>query len=100
MTASFGPEGGRSVTEIFAHRGSCDLARENTVAAFAAARDLGADGVELDVHRTADGEVVVHHDAEVPGFGPIAQLMSADRPEWLPTLADVLDASRPLLVNV
>ncbi len=88
------------VTDIFAHRGSWHLARENTVEAFAAARDLGADGVELDVRRTSDGEVVVHHDAEVAGVGPIAQLTSAELPEWLPTLGEALDASRSMLVNV
>jgi glycerophosphoryl diester phosphodiesterase len=35
---------------------------ENTVAAFEAALACGADGIELDVHATADGTVVVHHD--------------------------------------
>ena len=35
---------------------------------------LDADGVELDVHTTRDGGFVVHHDPEVPGFGPIAQM--------------------------
>ena len=51
-----------NLTEIIAHRGSPGLARENTVAAFIAARHLGADGVEFDVRRTSDGELVVHHD--------------------------------------
>jgi glycerophosphoryl diester phosphodiesterase len=88
------------VTEIFAHRGSCHLARENTIAAFAAARDVGADGIELDVHRTADGDVVVHHDAELPGLGPIARLLSAELPEWLPSLDEALDACQPLWINV
>lgn len=88
------------MTEIFAHRGSSTLSRENTIAAFEAARDLGADGVELDVHRTSDGEIVVHHDAAVPGLGPIARLRRAELPEWLPTLHAALDASSPLLVNV
>jgi len=40
------------------------VAPENTVEAFVAAGALGADGVELDVHRTADGALVVHHDAD------------------------------------
>ncbi len=89
-----------ALTEIFAHRGSCHLARENTVAAFVAARDLGADGIELDVHLTADDDVVVHHDSEIPGLGPIARLLSAELPAWLPSLGEALDACRPLRVNV
>lgn len=35
---------------------------------------LGADGVELDVHATADGRLVVHHDPVIPGLGAIARL--------------------------
>jgi glycerophosphoryl diester phosphodiesterase len=88
------------VTEIYAHRGSAQPARENTVAAFLAARELGADGIELDVHLTADGKVVVHHDGEVPGMGPFGRLVSAELPEWLPSLAQALDACSPLKVNV
>lgn len=88
------------MTDVFAHRGSCRSARENTVAAFVAARDLGADGVELDVHLTADGALVVHHDAEVPGLGPIARLASAQLPDWLPSLGEALEACWPLQVNV
>lgn len=48
---------------VFAHRGGSALAPENTVAAFDNAVALGADGLELDVHLSKDGEVVVHHDA-------------------------------------
>lgn len=47
---------------ILAHRGGSALAPENTLAAFANAIALGADGAELDVHLTRDGRVVVHHD--------------------------------------
>jgi glycerophosphoryl diester phosphodiesterase len=47
---------------IFAHRGASGIAPTNTLVAFRAARRLGADGVELDVHLSADGEVVVIHD--------------------------------------
>jgi len=88
------------VTRVFAHRGSAHLARENTVEAFAAAKKLGADGIELDVHLTADGVVVVHHDGEVPGLGPIASLRSAQLPPWIPTLGQALEVCRPLAVNV
>jgi glycerophosphoryl diester phosphodiesterase len=52
------------MTLVLAHRGSVDASRrvrENTLEAFALAADLGADGVELDVRRTADGHLVVHH---------------------------------------
>lgn len=47
---------------IIAHRGASGLAPENTLAAFAKAIEVGADGVELDVQLTADRQVVVHHD--------------------------------------
>ena len=56
-----------SVTLVLAHRGANRLAPENTLPAFARAVELGADGVELDVHRTADGALVVRHDADTPG---------------------------------
>jgi len=49
----------------FAHRGASRAAPENTLAAFQAARDMGADGVELDVTLCAGGEVVVIHDDSV-----------------------------------
>lgn len=49
--------------ERIAHRGANREARENTLPAFLRALERGADGIELDVHATADGVVVVHHDA-------------------------------------
>ena len=48
--------------EIIAHRGAPRRRPENTLSAFALALDHGADAVELDVHATVDGTVVVHHD--------------------------------------
>ena len=48
---------------VFAHRGGGALAPENTIAAFDNGLALGADGLELDVHLSRDGVVVVHHDA-------------------------------------
>jgi glycerophosphoryl diester phosphodiesterase len=51
--------------QAFAHRGGGGLAPENTFAAFDAGLAHGADGIELDVHLSRDGVVVVHHDATV-----------------------------------
>ncbi len=42
------------------------------MAAFHRAIELGADGIELDVHVTRDGAFAVHHDPDIPGLGPIA----------------------------
>jgi glycerophosphoryl diester phosphodiesterase len=47
---------------VFAHRGGCALGPENTLAAFDLGMAAGADGLELDVHLSSDGIVVVHHD--------------------------------------
>ena len=59
--------------EIIAHRGASHERPENTLPAFTRAVELGADGVELDVHLTADGALVVHHDA-VPRDPPTSAL--------------------------
>ncbi len=48
--------------EIIAHRGASQEALENTLEAFEIALNQEADGLELDVHATRDGVVVVHHD--------------------------------------
>lgn len=47
---------------IWAHRGASGYMPENTLPAFAKAVELGADGVELDIQMTKDGEIVVIHD--------------------------------------
>ncbi len=52
-------------TLIWAHRGASAYAPENTLAAFRLAEEMGADGVELDVQRTKDGELVVIHDEKI-----------------------------------
>lgn len=70
---------------------------------FSLAREEGADGVELDVHLSQDGVVIVHHDAEIDGFGILAQHSFASIHAafpWVPTLAAVLDECAGLLVNV
>lgn len=53
--------------EIIAHRGASRERPENTLAAFARAADLGADGCEFDVHLHPDGVLRVHHDPLPPG---------------------------------
>ncbi len=67
---------------VFAHRGGAALRPENTIAAFDHGLAVGADGLELDVHLSRDGIVVVHHDATVDrttnGRGPIAALTAAE----------------------
>jgi glycerophosphoryl diester phosphodiesterase len=89
--------------KVLAHRGARRVAPENTLEAFVAAADLGADGVELDVHRTADGALVVHHDAAAHGVGVLAEHGLADvralRPD-LPTLEEALEACAGMLVNI
>jgi glycerophosphoryl diester phosphodiesterase len=50
---------------VFAHRGARVEAPENSRRAFRLARKLGADAIELDVHRARSGEIVVHHDPVV-----------------------------------
>lgn len=51
--------------ERVAHRGAPRERRENTIPSFLRAIELGADAIELDVHRTSDGVAVVHHDEVV-----------------------------------
>jgi glycerophosphoryl diester phosphodiesterase len=64
--------------QIIAHRGASGYEYENSRAAFRRAVALDADGVELDVHATRDGGIVVHHDPEIPGVGPISLLSTRE----------------------
>ena len=54
---------------ILAHRGGAREAPENTLAAIAHARASGADGIELDLRLSGDGEAVVFHDADLQRLG-------------------------------
>ncbi|HET6779221.1 MAG TPA: glycerophosphodiester phosphodiesterase family protein [Gemmatimonadales bacterium] len=83
---------------VIAHRGASGYEYENSRAAFRRAVMLDAAGVELDIHATSDGGIVVHHDAEIPGVGAIAQLTVAEarkvllrNGETLPLLSEILD---------
>jgi glycerophosphoryl diester phosphodiesterase len=67
---------------IFAHRGACSYAPENTLAAFRLGLEQGADGIELDAKLSKDGVVVVIHDQTVDrttnGSGKVAELTFAE----------------------
>ncbi|MBI4605022.1 MAG: hypothetical protein HY721_23925 [Planctomycetes bacterium] len=72
-------------TPILVHRGADRFAPENTLEAYAAAMDRGAGGVEIDIHRTMDGVLVLHHDDElgrtVEGAGLPSSLSALSRRE-------------------
>jgi glycerophosphoryl diester phosphodiesterase len=83
---------------IIAHRRASGREFENSRAAFSRAIERGADGGGLDVHSTEDGLNQVHHDSELPGFGPIGhlkytQVLESRLPngETIPTLPEVLN---------
>lgn len=88
------------VTVVLAHRGASATHTENTLDAFIAARDQGAHGIELDVRRTADGVLVIHHDALVDDGRAIGDTDYTDLPEHLPTLGESLDVAEGLCVNI
>lgn len=88
------------MTGIFGHRGASAVEPENTLAAFAAAARLGADGVELDVRRTADGAMAVHHDAALADGRVIVSLAAVELPPEVPLLDAALRACGSLRVNV
>ena len=90
------PALGSSRPLVFAHRGGSKLAPENTMTAFDRGMAAGADGLELDVHLSRDGVVVVHHDRSLDrttrAHGPRGAI--ARPPSWprstCPRLRDVL----------
>lgn len=89
------------MTQVIGHRGAPRAERENTVAAFRAATGQGADGVEMDVRRTADDALVVHHDARLAGGEAIVALTWAELPDPIPDLATAVGACAGLgTVNV
>jgi glycerophosphoryl diester phosphodiesterase len=87
-------------TLVIAHRGASAHEPENTLAAFRAAGAMGADGVELDVRRTADGALAVVHDVHLADARPVAEVAAADLPPSVCLLAAALDTCDGLLVNI
>jgi glycerophosphoryl diester phosphodiesterase len=90
---------------VFAHRGGSALAPENTMAAFANGLALGADGLELDVHLSRDGVVVVHHDRTLDRTTTlrgdvVARTADELRRAGVPTLNEVLRAHRDVRIII
>ena len=88
------------MTLVVAHRGASARARQNTVEAFRLARGLGADWVELDMRRTVEGVLVAHHDAHLPDGRLIAHTPLDELPDWVPSLAEALEACEGMGVLV
>ncbi|HUS69094.1 MAG TPA: glycerophosphodiester phosphodiesterase [Kofleriaceae bacterium] len=99
------------MTLILGHRGASARALENTMTAFEAARADGADGVELDVWLTRDGELAVFHDDDLTRLagrsGSVAAMdwrevaaVELHGGERVPRLPEVLEAMAGLVVNV
>ena len=78
---------------LLGHRGSPRQARENTLESFQMALEAGLDGLELDLHRTRDGVVVVYHDFDLNGVAinktDWAELKK--QAPWMPRLEEVLE---------
>lgn len=108
-------------TIVIGHRGALGYAPENTMVSFEKGLACGADMLELDIHVSADGELVVIHDSEVDrttnGHGPIEAMTLAQikklsagirfsekfLSERVPTLREVLDWSKdkiPLAIEI
>lgn len=105
---------------VIGHRGVPVLCPENTLPGFAKAIELGADGIELDVHLTSDGEIVVMHDEQVDrttdGTGFVKDYSLAEfrklnaaakypggfDPQQAPTLSEVFDlvGDRCKMINI
>lgn len=106
---------------IVGHRGAAGHAPENTMASFRKAIELGADWLELDVHRSKDGQLIVIHDATLDrttnGTGPVSsmtfeEIRALDAGSWfgeafvgekVPSLAEVIvgiNGEKKLLIEI
>ncbi len=86
--------------KVLGHRGASSDHQENTLEAFAACAEVGADGFELDVRRSADDVLVVIHDAVLADGRVVRELMAADLPESIPLLADALEQNAEQFINI
>jgi glycerophosphoryl diester phosphodiesterase len=90
----------QSDVAVIAHRGASRAEQENTVAAFRRAGEMRAQAVELDVRRTVDGVLVIHHNPHFHDLRLVADTPYAEIPASVPTLSAALDASAGMWVNV
>ena len=91
----------RSRAAVIAHRGASAYRPENTLPAYELAIEQRADMIEIDLHRTRDGVIVITHDEELSGLdgeGEIAEAtldeiraLDAGEGNPVPTLDEVLD---------
>jgi glycerophosphoryl diester phosphodiesterase len=101
-----------NTVQVWAHRGASGTLPENTLPAYAEAAKVGADGIELDIQLTKDGQIVVCHDERIDrtsnGTGFVKDYTleelrgfefhktSPDYPHaQIPTMAEVLDLIQP-----
>src|SRR5215471_631150 len=100
LAASIGAQPPNGVW-VVGHRGFKAVAPENTIASFEAAAAVGTDYMELDVHQTKDGELVLMHDSKVDrttnGKGAVRDLtlveikrLNAGQGQHIPTLREAL----------
>jgi glycerophosphoryl diester phosphodiesterase len=100
-----------SAVRIYAHRGASAELPENTMAAFRRAVELGADALELDIHATRDGVLVVSHDPDGRRMAGVAERLAdltfAEAQRWdvgsgerLPRFEDVVSEFAALPLNV
>jgi glycerophosphoryl diester phosphodiesterase len=89
------------VTLVIGHKGASADLPENSVAAFARAKELGADGVEFDVRRAAGDDLVVWHDPTLPDGRVLIDHSGEALADGVASLDSVLDVSDGMrLVNV
>ena len=86
--------------QIIAHRGASKAEKENTLSDFRRAGDMGSDAVELDVRRTKDGAMAVHHDQHLADGRNIMDLDADGLPSHVPMLDEALDACEGMWVNI
>lgn len=105
---------GRGVTRrplVIAHRGASGHRPENTPSAYELAVEQGADMIEVDLHRTCDGAVVIAHDEALSGLGGRGEIadatlaevraLDAGGGERVPTLDELLDGfGRRIALNL
>ncbi len=108
-----------SKTKVQAHRGFSAIAPENTLPAFKKAVEIGADGIECDIHLTKDGRFVVCHDGTIDrtsnGSGEISAMTLEELKKFdfgvrfseefkgtrIPTLEEMLEVVKPLeIINI